>query len=92
MLDECDRRDIEEHKNYLAEIENPNKILLNFSQEAFIQTLKNRLGWKPNYFETRRDAQLQGLEKALRNRGMKTYCGPHGFCRPYIEEDGMSCK
>ncbi|KAF7633194.1 hypothetical protein Mgra_00007382 [Meloidogyne graminicola] len=94
ILDECDRRDIEEHKAYLDDIGRNNfeKELLKFGDESFFQVIKNRLGWKPKYYETRKYSDLKGLEKSLRDRGMKTYCGLHGFCRPYNEEEGMSCK
>jgi hypothetical protein len=64
---------MEEHKTYLDEIKSKDEMLRSFTKESFFQIVKNRLGWTPNYYDARKDARLQGLEKALRDRGTNNH-------------------
>ena len=64
---------MEEHKAYLNEIGGNDEKLRNFSNENFFQIVKNRLEWKPNYYKVTKDADLKGLEKALRDRGDENF-------------------
>ena len=65
MLDECDRKDLEEHS-----LSNDN---MNLTINATVfQSIKNRiLGWQPAYSSSKGKVATTAFERTLRNIGKK---------------------